>query len=100
MTAPKPFLVRFRPPGSWAVHEDYDRREYTSLPGALRGIAQGLNPRPPGRGRTGADLYEVDEAGNEDWLGHAAWGDGVYWLDLSEDGLKAGLKYDPEETTP
>lgn len=96
MATTKPFLVRFRAPAHWHTSRDHDCRPYATLAGALRGIAQGLNPTPPGRGMHGADLYSVGAGGRETHLGHAAWGDGVYWLDLTDDGAAMGLEYDAE----
>lgn len=88
------YAVDFRTAGMW--DNWLDRRTYKTLANAIRGIRQGINPEPPGRGHSGADLYAIEADGTETWLGHADWGDGLYWLDLSDAGRAAGLVDDPE----
>lgn len=97
----KRFFVRFYAAGSDRRGRQLviDYRSYGTLGRAMRGIEQGLNPQPPGRGHAGASLFAFMDEREDILLGDADWGDGVYWLDLTPDGLAAGLRYPPDEET-
>jgi hypothetical protein len=103
----KPYAVKFL--WSFAPH-DVDLREYTFLSKAIRGITQGLNPEPDGRGCVGAKLFAralVSKDGEVEpgltRLGYAEPDsqNGWYWVDITEAGAGfrlADIKIDKEET--